>query len=102
MSTAATATAAASSQNSIYQQEVDVLRGQIKELDVSAIWTSADPPKAAGIYGVLLQGLQAGDSLINAFARLNDAAADTRNTNYNVLQLVLAYQTKLTTPRTNP
>lgn len=80
---------------SIYQQEVDVLRGQIGTLGVVGLWTSKNPPKVAGIYGQLLQGLEAGESLIRAFTRLNMASEADRTTKYTILQLVQNYKSKL-------
>lgn len=84
----------ASDSPSLYQQEVDVLRGQIGQLGVTGLWTSKDPPKLAGIYGVLLQGLEAGESLIRAFVRLHETAEATRTNEYKILTLVKAYDKK--------
>lgn len=79
---------------STYQQEVDVLRGQIGTLGVVGLWTSKNPPKVAGIYGQLLQGLEAGESLIRAFTRLHMASEAHRANSYRILALVKSYEVK--------
>lgn len=87
----------ASDKPSVYQQEVDVLRGQIGDIGVTGLWTSKDPPKLAGVYGVLLQGLEAGESLIRAFVRLHEASEANRTNQYEILTLVKAYEKKYAT-----
>lgn len=82
---------------STYQQEVDVLRGQIGTLSEIGEWTKKDPPKAAGIYGVILQGFEAGESLIRAFTRLHMASEANRTNAYNTLTLVRQYKVKTET-----
>lgn len=84
---------------SIYQQEVDVLRGQIGTLGVVGLWTSKDPPKVAGIYGQLLQGLEAGEDLIRAFIRLHMASEANRTNAKKILTLVQTYDAKTTAQR---
>jgi len=78
---------------SIFQQEVDVLRGQVTELHVVGLFSPATAPKVAGVYGRLLQGLDAGVSFRDAFANLNHAAAATRNNSAHILSLVRAHKT---------
>lgn len=90
-----TATDAHTAGASTFQQEVDVLRGQIGTLGVVGLWTSKNPPKLAGIYGQLLQGLEAGESLIRAFTRLHMASEANRTNAYNILKLVQAYDAKI-------
>lgn len=77
-----------------YQQEVDVLRGQLGPLGEVGEWTSKNPPKVAGVYGIVLQGLEAGESLIRAFTRLNMTSEASRTNAYKILTLVRAYSVK--------
>jgi hypothetical protein len=63
-----------------HQQEIDVLRGQLGTLSVGGVWTDVNPPHFAGAYGKMLQDLDAGVYLRDAFANLNQAAAHVRNT----------------------
>lgn len=86
---------ASTASESVYQQEVDVLRGQIGTLGVVGLWTSKDPPKLAGVYGQLLQGLEAGESLIRAFTRLHMASEANRTTAHTILTLVQNYKSTL-------
>lgn len=78
-----------------YQQEVDLLRGQVGLLSVEGVWTSKDPPKVSGIYGQLLQGLEAGDSLRRAFTRLHMASEANRTNAFQILTLVTDYRREL-------
>lgn len=71
-----------------YQQEIDVLRGNLDTLTVSGVWTDPTPPKFTGMYGRMLQDLEAGVKLRDSFATLNDAAAKVRNNQFNILRLV--------------
>lgn len=80
---------------SAYQQEIDVLRGQLGTLRVVGVWTSKDPPKFTGIFGQLLQGENAGVNLIRAFTRLHMAAEANRTNAYTILTLVQNYRSKL-------
>lgn len=80
---------------STFQQEVDVLRGQLGTLRVTGIWTSKDPPKFTGIFGTLLQDELAGVFLIRAFTRLHMAAEANRTNAYTILTLVQNYRSKL-------
>lgn len=74
------------------QQEVDFLRGQLGTLSESGLWTSATAPKLTGIYGLLLQDLEAGVSLIQAFRRLHEASMANRASAQKILALVKAYK----------
>lgn len=74
-----------------------MLRGQIGTLGVVGLWTSKNPPKVAGIYGQLLQGLEAGESLIRAFTRLHMASEANRTNAYTILTMVRNYRSKLDT-----
>lgn len=80
-------------EGSTYQQEIDILRGQVGTLNIVGLWTSADPPKVTGVWGRLLQGLMAGVSLRDAFAELNHAAAATRDNAAKMLVLVENHKT---------
>lgn len=80
---------------SIFQQEVDVLRGQVTELHVVGLFSPKTAPKVAGVYGRLLQGLDAGVSFRDAFANLNHAATATRNNSAHVLSLIRAHKTPM-------
>lgn len=80
---------------SAYQQEVDVLRGQLGTLHITGVWTSKDPPKFTGIFGKLLQDENAGVYLIRAFTRLHMAAEANRTNAYTILTLVQNYRSKL-------
>lgn len=77
----------------IFQQEVDVLRGQVSELHVVSLFSPTTAPRVAGVYGRLLQGLDAGVSFRDAFANLNHAAAATRNNSAHILSLVRNHKT---------
>lgn len=78
-----------------YQQEVDFLRGQIGTLDVVGLWTSATPPKWTGVYGIALEFLEAGESLIRAFVRLHEASEADRTTAKAILTLVQQYEARV-------
>ena len=80
-----------------FQQEVDVLRGQVGTLNIVGPWVSKDPPKVAGIWGQLLQGIEAGVSLRDSFANLNHAAAATRDNAAKVRALVADHRTPVFT-----
>lgn len=80
---------------SAYQQEVDVLRGQLGTLHVTGVWTSKNPPKFTGIFGKLLQDELAGEYLIRAFTRLHMTAEANRTNAYTILTLVQNYRSKL-------
>ena len=81
-----------------HQAEIDFLRGQVGTLSQTDIWTAADPPKFTGGFGLLLQDLQAGDSLINAFSRLHDASTANQANAKAILTLVQKYKIKVTKP----
>lgn len=87
------ATVADVSAGSDFQQQVDVLRGQVGDLNVAGVWTDANPPKWTGPLGLALQGLEAGVSLRNAFANLNHAAASVRDSSATILTKVKAHKT---------
>lgn len=78
-----------------FQQEVDVLRGQLGTLHVTGTWTSKAPPKFTGIFGTLLQDENAGVFLIRAFTRLHMAAEADRTNAYTILTLVQKYRLQL-------
>lgn len=82
---------------STQQQEVDFLRGQLGPLTTSGLWTSATAPKLTGIYGQLLQDLEAGESLIRAFVHLHMASEARRASAKQILALVNAYRPPKTT-----
>ena len=82
-----------------YQQEVDFLRGQIGTLSLNSIWTAANPPKFTGAFGILLQDLEGGESLIRAFVRLHMASEASRTNANAILTLVRQYKTQATLPR---
>lgn len=90
---ASAAPSASDTGESTYQQEIDILRGQVGTLNIVGLWTSANPPKVAGVWGRLLQGLMAGVSLRDAFASINHAAAVTRDNNAKILALVKNHKT---------
>lgn len=75
-----------------FQQEVDVLRGQLGTLSYASVWTAAKAPRFTGVYGALLEGFQAGDQLIKAFAHVNHGAAALRDGNFIGLALVRAHK----------
>lgn len=78
-----------------YQDEIDVLRGQVGSLTYAGVWTDENPPKFSGNYGKLLQSLYAGVSLRDAFANLNDAAASVRDSSATVLSMVKDHKTPI-------
>lgn len=82
---------------STFQQEVDLLRGQVGTLDIVGLWTSANPPKLTGIWGLLLQRLDAGVSLRNAIHQIDVAAAATRDNTAHILGLVRSHKTPVFT-----
>lgn len=87
------ATVADVSPGSDFQQQVDILRGQVGDLNMAGVWTDANPPKWTGPLGLMLQGLDAGVSLRNAFANLNQAAASVRDSSATILTKVKAHKT---------
>ena len=80
------------------QQEVDFLRGQIGTLSQTGIWTAKNPPKFTGPFGILLQDLEGGESLIRAFIRLHEASEASRANAKAILTLVQEYKVRVTAP----
>lgn len=83
-----------------FQQEVDVLRGQVGSLNVISLWTGKNPPALAGVYGLALQQLEGGESLIRAFIRLHEASEANRANAKAILTLVQNYKTQSAKPPT--
>ena len=79
-----------------YQQEIDFLRGQTGTLSQTSIWTSKNPPKFTGAFGILLQDLEGGESLIRAFIRLHEASEASRTNAKAILTLVQKYKIEVT------
>jgi hypothetical protein len=80
------------------QQEVDFLRGQLGALSEAGTWTAKNPPKFTGSFGILLQDLEGGESLIRAFIRLHEASEARRTNAKAILTLVQNYKTLVTAP----
>ena len=79
-----------------YQEEINFLRGQTGTLSEANVWTSKNPPKFTGAFGILLQDLEGGESLIRAFIRLHEASEASRTNAKAILTLVQKYKIEVT------
>ena len=79
--------------DTVFQQEVAALKGEVSTLVWAGVFNRATAPKSAGTWGIMYQRLMVGVTLTEAFANLNHATAAIRDGFFHSAALVRNHKT---------